>query len=50
MSEEHIGAMTDDALITLVKHEKRRYESRIQELEKCREEMMSEVNVMGRRH
>ena len=41
--------MTDDALITFVKHEKRGYESRIQELEMCREERMSAVNLMGRR-
>ena len=49
LSEEHIEAMTDDALITFVKHDKRGYESRIQELETCREEMMLAANIMGRR-
>ena len=48
MSEEHIEAMTNDALITFVKHEKWGYESRIQELETCREEMMLAAKVMGR--
>ena len=49
ISEEGIELMTDDALITLVKHEKKGYDSRIQDLEACFEEMMSLANVMGRR-
>ena len=44
-----VKTTTDDALITLVKHEKKGYDSRIQDLEACREEMMSLANVMGRR-
>ena len=49
ISEEDIESMRDDTLITLVKHEKKGYDSRIQDLEAYKEEMMSLANVMGRR-
>ena len=49
ISEEDIESMTDDELITLVKHEKMRYDSRILDLETCREEMMTLAYVMGKR-
>ena len=49
MSEDRIEAMTDDNLLTFTKLDKRGYESKIQALETCREDMMSAVNVMGRR-
>ena len=49
ISEEDIESMRDDTLITLVKHEKKGYDSRILDLETCREEMMTLTNVMGKR-